>query len=857
MVHRHRSLTHAASSRLRRRPDRVAQAVRGALWCMAAGLVQVPGLAMAQASTQGAAEQRRFDIPAGPLDEALARFGSTAGAMIAVDADLTAGKRSAGLQGSYTVEQGLAALIAGSGMRAHAENGRYVLRASPALGAAMPMDGNGPATLAPVSVSASAIADPVTEKSGSYATRSTSTSTKLALSPRETPQSVTVVTRQRLDDMGVNKLSEVLAQTTGILVQETDSERITFSSRGYAINNFQVDGVLNTYGSIGGKNTDMIVYDRVEVIRGATGLTTGAGDPSGTVNLVRKRPTHEFAANGALLAGSWKLRRAEADVGGPLAFDGHLRGRLVVADESRESFRDFYEMKKKVAYGILEADLGDRTVLTAGYEYQKQTPTAPTWGTVLYWGWNPAAKQSYLVNMPRSTNLSSRWGTWAPEESTAFTTLEHELNDNWKIKGTYSHSRRKVDTDVYFGYGGTPRPDGSGVTIAAMNSRYDETMSVADVNATGKVELFGQRHDLTFGYTTNRRHNATEASNTADMPASWNVIPDWRNWNGNVAQPSATYLGYPSSTTTLRQSAAYGAARVKLAEPLAAVLGARYSSWRTESDNFNSNGSFRSHTGYSPDKAFTPYAGLLYDIDRRTTVYASYTDIFKPQNNRDKAGQYLDPIVGANYEIGAKSELLDGKLNLAAAVFRSTQDNVAEVDDTVPEGYLPGGETAYRSTGKGNKVRGWEVEASGMLSPVWNLSAGVSRSVTRNALGVPINTTTPSNLLRLFTTYKLPGALDRITVGGGLTWQSSIFRNGNRPVAERANGTLVYSPTRMTQSSVYLVNLMAQYRMTDNLALSLNVNNLFDKHYYRNVGFYSGVHWGEPRSVQVTLRGRF
>ncbi len=134
-----------------------------------------------------------------------------------------------------------------------------------------------------------------TENTGSYTTGSTSTATKLNLSIRETPQSISVVTRQEMDDFNLNTLTEAMRHTTGVVVQHNDSDRVSYSSRGYTINNFQIDGMLNTF-SFMKSDADTIIYDRIEVIRGATGLTTGAGDPSGTINMIRKRPTRELQA---------------------------------------------------------------------------------------------------------------------------------------------------------------------------------------------------------------------------------------------------------------------------------------------------------------------------------------------------------------------------------------------------------------------------------------------------------------------------------------------------------------------------------------------------------------------------------
>ncbi|MGP1682021.1 MAG: TonB-dependent receptor domain-containing protein, partial [Giesbergeria sp.] len=182
---------------------------------------------------------------------------------------------------------------------------------------------------------------------------------------------------------------------------------------------------------------------------------------------------------------------------------------------------------------------------------------------------------------------------------------------------------------------------------------------------------------------------------------------------------------------------------------------------------------------------------------------------------------------------------------------------VAEIDDSVAPNSLPGGVQAYRSTGKGNKVDGVELEAAGQITRAWNLFAGYSHTRSRNAKGEPINTTVPRNLLRLFTTYKF-GEGQRWTVGGGINLQSSFWSAAKRPSgAVAANGSAVTVASRIDQGPVVLGSLMASYRFSDQLSASINVNNLFDKHYYSRVGFYNGVHWADPRTVSFTLRGTF
>ncbi|MGA9663999.1 MAG: TonB-dependent receptor plug domain-containing protein, partial [Pseudomonas alloputida] len=255
-----------------------------------------------------------------------------------------------------------------------------------------------------------------TENSGSYTTGSMSAATRLNLSIKETPQSVSVISRQQLDDFQLNTLSEAMAHVTGVTVQRNDSERPSYYSRGYTINNFQIDGMLNTFSGLK-SDSDTIIYDRIEVVRGATGLTTGAGDPSGTIAMVRKRPTHELAVKSGVSGGSYDNYYTYLDVGGPLGWEGRLRGRTVLAYRDNKSFMSKYATQREVAYGVLEADLTDSTVLAVGYDYQNKHVQGSSWGTVPFWN-----ADGSKANLPRSTNLSAPWSSWPLKDQTVFAT---------------------------------------------------------------------------------------------------------------------------------------------------------------------------------------------------------------------------------------------------------------------------------------------------------------------------------------------------------------------------------------------------------------------------------------------------
>src|SRR5690606_38615527 len=169
------------------------------------------------------------------------------------------------------------------------------------------------------------------------------------LTLRETPQSVSVITRQRMEDQGLTQLSDVVNQTTGMVFQSggsSQSDSATFYARGFAVDNYQIDGVpqiYNNYNRIFQTN-DMAIFDRVEVVRGANGLMNSVGTPGASINLVRKRPTDAFRAVTRFEGGNWGYRRAEGDISMPLLPSGKVRGRLgrVLIPRRLTQSSDFY-----------------------------------------------------------------------------------------------------------------------------------------------------------------------------------------------------------------------------------------------------------------------------------------------------------------------------------------------------------------------------------------------------------------------------------------------------------------------------------------------------------------------------------
>lgn len=175
---------------------------------------------------------RSYDIPAGPLSQALTRYSREAGIYLAGNSRIAQGKQSQGLKGSYTVEAGLAALLASSGLEAYVQpDGSYGLRTAKA---GIQESKDDPATLATVTVTENAVRSADTEGAGSYAaTGPLTTATRLPMTLRETPQTISVMTRQCMDDEGIDSIETVLDRTPGISVQNIDASRFSILSRGY------------------------------------------------------------------------------------------------------------------------------------------------------------------------------------------------------------------------------------------------------------------------------------------------------------------------------------------------------------------------------------------------------------------------------------------------------------------------------------------------------------------------------------------------------------------------------------------------------------------------------------------------
>ena len=673
-----------------------------------------------------------------------------------------------------------------------------------------------------------------------------SSTTRLPITLQETPQSSTVIGLQRLQDESLFSLNDVMRNVTGVSVSFYDTQRPLYYARGFAITDFQVDGIP-TYSGSTNQEYDTAFYDSVEVIRGANGLLSGAGVPSATVNLLRKRPGKEFDASFAVSAGSWDYRRMEADVTAPLTADGRFRSRVVAAYTDRGLYYDRYDENKMAGMAVLEGDVTDSTTITLGYQSQDNNPTGSTWGTVPFFD-----NQGHFAHLPRSTNLSPKWSYWKRESNTAFANLEQRFGDNWLLKINTAYTRGNVQNVRLYGTGNPDPVTGAGIYLRAAAGDSKDTRRNVDAYLTGSFDLFGRDHDVTLGAQWSDLEGTTNTL-ALNFPSDWArcggercyYIPNVYNWNGDISEVTYRRTGARRVAKTT-QSGVYLATRLRLADPLSLIAGARLSRWETLTRSYNAAGAYTGTSGaYKVSDEVTPYVGLVYDITPNVSAYASYTEIFNPQNFKDRNENLLAPVQGSNLEAGIKTQWLDGRLTANAAVFEAKQDNYAVRDMGVPEGSLSDGTSAYIGV-NGTKARGWEVDVNGEILPGWTVNAGYTHvKVTRAATDL-LYANPPKDLLQLNTQLQLRGALERLSVGGGVQWQSKVQGYN---IAYPLGGTVT-----VNQPAYMLVQFNANYRISDSWTATLSVRNALDKTYWANLDYNN---YGEPRFVSASLRWKF
>ena len=659
---------------------------------------------------------------------------------------------------------------------------------------------------------------PVTELTGLYTAKATTASTGLTLSLKETPQLVSVITRQQMEDQNLTQLTDVVAQAAGLTINQggnIGSDNSPIYARGQQVDNYLLDGVklLSSYSNIF-QSQDTVLFDRVEIVRGANGLMTGAGTASASINMVRKKPLQDFKASVSASAGSWDTYRTDIDVSSPLNQSGNIRGRAVLGYQDGDSYIDRYSEERKVAYGVIEADLTDRTKASIGVSYQQIDISGIARG-----GLPSYYNDGTLINWSRSDSAAASWAYSNRATTGYFADIEHQFNEYWKLKGTVARTITASDEVVgyTYSYAGIDKQTGAGAMLYATRWDYEPTQDLFNLTLNGSFDLFNQTHDVIIGTTYTKSENERPTYSGWNNGMSWDGnLDNIFSWNGsNPNRPATQIDGWYGSDETSKS--VFGAMRLKPTDDLAVILGARVEDWQRIKKDHSNTSNTTEITSQEENGEVIPYISLTYDLTDHWTTYASYTNIFLPQDKKTITGSYIDPLTGNSTEFGIKGEFFDKQLNVGAAIYQTKEDNKAIALD-IPS---TDGSTVYRAE-SGTESRGIELEATGKITNLWQISASFSRNLSQDSNGDTLNSNIPNNTAKLFTTYTLPYLNEALTIGGSLRWQSKIYSDETRP----------NFVDTFTQNSYTLVDLMARYKINDNLLLNFNLNNLFNEKYH-------------------------
>lgn len=684
-----------------------------------------------------------------------------------------------------------------------------------------------PQRMAPVRVEAN------TEEEGLKA-ETQSSSSKLELTLRETPQSISVITQESLRARQVVDFGQALEMSAGVNqfsgtgpfggVPSFGFNEVTI--RGIqvdAVHDVREDGFINTtYYAI----PDMAIYDRIEVVKGPSSVAYGRGSAGGIINRIRKKPLAEARGEVALTLGSFDTYRADVDLTGPLNAAKSVRGRLVAAYSDEGSFVDGVETSRTVLAPSIDFDLTDTTRLLLEGLYQHEEfipntglPLAPL-GDGRFDA--PNVRRSTFFGVP--TRKDNEWDIY-----TGKIQLEQALGDQWfatlRLNANKTKSPMQVDRYAY-GFS-----DGGDTEMVRNEFAIDRDIWAGELQIAGDVEVGGLPVKVAGGleYSDNdyHRRGAYAYLGTANIYAGDFAAPP-----DAPVQPGQEY------TTRNKASSAYLQAQIRATERLAVLVGLRYDDADAEYNSITNAAISR-----KKDDAVTGRIGLTYDVSENISVYGMYGKSFLPTIfDIGVDGNILDPETGKIYEAGLKSEWLDKRLAVNAAVYRIDRDKIPISIEGTPGNFFAIPSGLQRS-------EGFELEINGQPVPGWNVSFAYNQLDSNfEDPRDPFFGATPGGAadwqVGMFTSYELQsGALKGFGAG------ATVFAIDDRGVSTFSRGML---------DGYERVDLNLFYKGVPSWEFALLIRNVLDERYVEAAdrpGAYA--QFGSPTAALLTVRRLF
>lgn len=646
--------------------------------------------------------------------------------------------------------------------------------------------------------------------------RSSKGATGLDMEINETPQSISVITSEQIENFAANNLNEALKLATGVTVEEWETNRTNYTSRGFDIKNTQIDGVgmPNNWGIVTGA-MESFGFQAIEVIRGANGLLTGVGNAAGTINYVRKRPTNKNEGEVGISLGSYDLKRVQGDYSALLTENGSWAARFLAVAEDSESHLKGLTNDRAFVYGVVDGQLTDNSTLTFGYTYQETNSNGNLWGGLVF-NYSDGTQAVFDT----SATTAQEWTQWDTENQSGFVEYTHVLDD-WEIRASYNYKSAQDPAKLFYVFGTIDRETGLGLSGWPGNYEDEFDADLFDVSLYGEYLLFGQEHELNIGMSDSKSSNLgytraapTGFGATPAFPYSLDAIPE-PEWGERTL--------YSNIDMSLKRF--YGSTKINFSDSLFLVAGFNAIDFTREGDN--------SGVAIENDESeISPYIGATYSFTQDVNGYVSYSDIYQPQEQYDFDGYFLDPTKGINFEVGTKIQWLEGDLLTTFAYFTAEQENLSAFAGVRPSD----GRFYYEGTNVDS--RGIEIEVVGHVTENINVVFGFTKIDIEDEAGANTRLWSPRNTVNFSLDYQLP-QLANVNIGIGGKWQSDIKN----------------TDFNIKQDAYLLVNAYARWLINDNTVIQANIKNITDEKYINslyNVGYY-----GAPLNGSVSLSYSF
>lgn len=656
--------------------------------------------------------------------------------------------------------------------------------------------------------------------------------TGLDLSVYDTPQSLSILSAEMIEEFQLDTINSMLQMTTGINVDSTETDRTYYNSRGFDITSMHIDGIGIPFGSLIVGDLDTAIYEKAEVIRGSNGLITGLGNPSGTVNYVRKRPTNELEGNVRATLGRWNEQRIVADLSTPLTDSGRWAARVVGAYQDKESWLNHYRNERSVFYGVVDGQIGDAVTLTVGYSSQDNNSDGVLWGAapVIY---TDGSQADFDV----STTTTMDWTYWNTLTNTAFAEIGWQMRDKLQLTSTVTHTDYEDESELFYVYWQTGLDADTGLGMLSFPGKYnDERESLLwDTRLRGSFDAWGQQHDFNLGVSI-----ADSDSQSLDSGALSGFVemPAFPGWHGREVPRPAWDDPYEAANGDMQLNRYFGSLRLGVTDAFKLLLGLSLVDYE------NAGISWGVSTDSTEDGT-SPYVGFTWEVVEDLNVYASYSDIYQPQYFLNEDLEPLGSAEGKSYEFGLKKRF-GGNLLASVALFRTEQSNLQEfveygdgdgVDDTNYDDDF--NYALYR--GIDVESEGIEVELTGKVTERIAVQAGATYLRMEDPNGADARTFIPRKTFKLLATWD-PAAMDALSLGASLRWQDEThFDSGFG---------------RISQDGYALLGGFASYAFNNALRVSLNIDNVTDEKYLNSVKFEQS-YYGAPRSYSLSVDWRY